>query len=234
MIEENNVIYTIEEIKQETDSVTTLFLSSENKNISYIAGQYITIFLPETGHKEGKAYSISSAPSEKRIAITVKEIGFFSKAIIAKKRGEEIEGSLPCGYFYGEQEESPLVLIASGIAITPFRSMIIESSIKNPKRKIILLYVNKNKQSIIFKKEFDDLKEKMNGVFDVVYYITQEDVVSPMKKGRIPLEDILAFNKESSLFEFFLCGSIAFVRDYWKGLKNGGISEDVIYTEAFF
>jgi ferredoxin-NADP reductase len=34
--------------------------------------------------------------------------------------------------------------------------------------------------------------------------------------------------------EILICGSIQFTRDVWKGLKNTGLSEDIIYTEAFF
>jgi ferredoxin-NADP reductase len=34
--------------------------------------------------------------------------------------------------------------------------------------------------------------------------------------------------------EFFICGSISFVRDMWKGLKLAGIPEENLYTEAFF
>ena len=54
------------------------------------------------------------------------------------------------------------------------------------------------------------------------------------KYGRVPIADMLEQLKNLSDTEFFLCGSISFVRDYWRGLKDGGIPEISIYTEAFF
>ena len=34
--------------------------------------------------------------------------------------------------------------------------------------------------------------------------------------------------------EFMICGSISSIRDMWKGLRDLGIPEETIYTEAFF
>ena len=44
---------------------------------------------------------------------------------------------MPYGYFYTESEMSPLVLIAGGIGIVPFKAMVQESILKTPNRKII-------------------------------------------------------------------------------------------------
>ena len=55
-----------------------------------------------------------------------------------------------------------------------------------------------------------------------------------MKKSRITINDIIEESQNLSDPEFFICGSIAFVRNYWIGLKTPGISEEKIYTEAFF
>ena len=71
-------------------------------------------------------------------------------------------------------------------------------------------------------------------MFAVHYYCTQEKVSDDIRYGRIPVVDVVKESEGLNEREFFICGSIAFVRDYWKSLKAVGVSEDVIYTEAFF
>lgn len=233
-MQENNTTYIVEEVKQETANVVTLKLRCEGILPTYKAGQFITVFFPETGHVEGKSYSISCEPQEKTLSITVKGVGVFSKKLLAKKVGDTVTASLPYGYFYSESVSNPLVIVTGGIGVAPFRSMILDSLSVIPDRKIILLYANKTKEGIIFKNEFDELSKKHEGVFVVRYYITQESFINEMKMGRIMVSDIILESQHLQDSEFFICGSISFVRDYWKGLKSSGISEERIYTEAFF
>ncbi len=231
---ENNIIYTVKEVKKETGNVFTLTLSYDGAVKPFRAGQYITVFFPETGHVEGKSYSISNIISPTSFTITVKSIGVFSNKLIDLKVGDKLSASFPYGYFYTESDESSLVLISGGIGIAPFKAIIQESLLKTPNRKIILFYSNKTQKDIIFKNEWEDIIMKYPETFRVNHYITQEHVEGGIKSGRIPVSDIIEQSKNLSDPEFFLCGSITFVRDYWRGLKDGGIPEISIYTEAFF
>jgi ring-1,2-phenylacetyl-CoA epoxidase subunit PaaE len=233
-MQENNITYTVEEVQQETPNVVTLFLTSKVGTVSYRPGQFITVYFPETGHAEGKSYSISSSPDEKYMALTVKGVGTFSNKLVAMKPGDMISGSRPYGYFYTEEETSSLILVAGGIGIAPFRSMIVDTLHKHPTRKMYLFYSNKTLSDIIFKKEFDALTVEYNDRFFVQQYLTQEVATGAIKQGRIVVGDILGLSQSLPEREFFICGSIAFVRDYWKGLKGAGVSEEHIYTEAFF
>lgn len=231
---ENNIIYTVKEIKKETENVFTLTLVYNGVIKPFRAGQYITIFFPETGHVEGKSYSISNIISPTSFTITIKSIGVFSNKLIALKGGDKLSASMPYGYFYTESDDSSLVLISGGIGIAPFKAIIQESLLKTPNRRIIVFYSNKTPDDIIFKNEWEDIIMKYPETFKVNHYITQSNVEGKMKSGRIPVSDIIEQSKNLSDPEFFLCGSIAFVRDYWRGLKEGGIPEISIYTEAFF
>lgn len=204
--------------KQETAQVTTLFFDAP---IQYIPGQYITVYFPDSGTPEGKSYSISSAPHEEYFSITVKAMGEFSNRLCALKIGDEIEASLPYGFFYSESEGNDKVLLASGIGIAPFRSMILNSL----GQKIILHHSIKTKDAAIFKKEFEGLK---NNNLKMYHYFTQEG--SSRINPHLVIKNLPKLNSP----EFFICGSIAFVRDMWNGLKDQGVPEEMIYTEAFF
>jgi ring-1,2-phenylacetyl-CoA epoxidase subunit PaaE len=230
----NTVIYTIIKKIQETKDVTTLELKCGDPLFQFKAGQFITVFFPETGHMEGKSYSISSSPKENCIRITVKKIGVFSSAIVNKNQGEVISGSLPYGYFYPDLKKTSLVMVAGGIAIAPIRSIIVDTLRTSSTRKIILLYCNKTKEETVFKNEFNDLMLTYVGRFEVRYYVTKEQAMLGEENGRIPISHITEKTRDLTEREYFICGSIAFVRYYWKGLRELGVREDTIYTEAFF
>lgn len=233
-MKENRIIYTVKEKKQETKDVVTLKLSCVGGNPKYCAGQFITVYFDDTGNAEGKAYTISSEPRETTINVTVKDIGQFSHKLCTLNIGDILEASLPYGYFYSEVENTTLIMIAGGIGVTPFRSIIMDSIKNNTSRKLILFYSNKTADDIVFKNEFEEIQKIYPNIV-VKNYTTKQDIdEGVMKKGRINVSDILEETKEIKDKEFLLCGSISFVRDFWKGLKEVGIPEETIYTEAFF
>lgn len=226
----NTRTYTVFESIRETHDVVTLKLKSEEKT-SFIPGQYITVYFPELNTPEGKSYSISSYPNEETVNITVKAIGEFSNRLCKMKPGDKLTTSLPYGFFYTENTDTDLVIFAAGIGIAPFRSMIKDITDKFPDRKIYLVLSNKTMQDIVFK---DELLNSKNKKLEVISYITREKTLDKKHhNGRINIDNLINKLPQDNS-EYFICGSISFVRDIWKKLVDLGIKEDTIYTEAFF
>jgi ferredoxin-NADP reductase len=237
MQEENKKKYTVVKTTLEAPGVVSVELSCEGDTPlyipNYIPGQFITVYLPELGTPEGKAYSISSAQDEPW-RITVEERGEFSRHLCALKPGDTFLATEPGGYFYSESGTSTLVMLAAGIGVAPFRSVILESLKKNPARRIVLLYSSRTMQNIVFRAELAELATK-HEAFEVHHFITREEnIPAGATKGRMSAEAILQAVGDAPEQEFFICGSISFVRDMWKGLKSAGVSEELLYTEAFF
>lgn len=234
MSQELNTRYIVREIISETPGVSTLRLLLANGSIpKYVPGQFITVYAPELGTPEGKAYSISSAPHEKTLTITVKDMGKFSHYLCSRQQGDELEGSLPYGYFFSESRTSTLALVCGGIGIAPMRSMLIEAARETPRRSIALFYSNRTAQDVIFKKTLDELQAS-NKNLHVLHFITREPAQPPMANGRVTAKTILESIDNTQPVEFLLCGSISFVRDLWRDLRAAGVPEESIYTEAFF
>ncbi len=230
----NRITYTVKEKVQENHNVVTLKFSCEEGLPEYCSGQFITVYFDDIGNAEGKAYTISSSPSEETLNITVKGVGQFSNRLCAMKNGDIVEASLPYGYFYSESPNTSLVMIAGGMGVAPFRSMIMDSIKNNHKRNLVLFTSNKKIEDSIFKHEFEKTKSEAP-LFTMYNYITQDSTLPEgVKNGRITVGDIINQTKDLHNKEFLICGSIAFVRDFWKGLKQAGIPEETIYTEAFF
>jgi len=243
---ENSILYKIKEIVDEAPDVKTLKLTLLDGSVPvYTAGQFITIYFPETKTPEGKSYTFSSAPHEDTCNITIKNVGEFSGHLCSLKIGDTINASLPYGFFSSDYPEDELILIAGGIGITPFRSMVkdivdghlplfVEDAHPHKKRNIHIFHSAKTISDLVFKNELEELSEKYSNL-KITYHLTQElNVPEGMKKGRINIPIILNSLEKTTDKEFLVCGSISFVRDIWKALRDQGISEDRIYTEAFF
>ena len=158
MIGDDKKKYTVTKTIPEAPGVVSLELLCEGGTPLYIPGQFITVYLPELGTPEGKAYSISSAHDEP-LRITVEERGEFSHHLCALKPGDTFLASDPSGYFYSESGTSTLVMLAAGIGIAPFRSVILESLKKNPARRIVLLYSSRTMETIVFRRELESLQQ---------------------------------------------------------------------------
>jgi len=147
---DNRTSYRVRNIRRETVDTHTLELTLEDNSVPlYVPGQFITVYFPETTTPEGKIYSISSAPEESTINITIKAIGEFSNKLCSMVAGDKILASLPYGFFHSDQEATELVMIAGGIGITPFRSMIMHALHRTPERKLSLFYSNKKSTDIV-------------------------------------------------------------------------------------
>lgn len=229
----DNKTYTVAKTVREALGTTTLEITSADGIPPYIPGQFITVYLPELGTPEGKAYSISSAPYEP-LAITVSARGEFSRRLCSLNPGDTFTASAPSGYFYSESKTSTLVMIAAGIGIAPFRDVMLDSLKENPARRLILFYSNRTMADIVFAKTLDELAAA-NPSVEVHRFITREEVRSAgISGGRISAEAVVRGVADAPDPEFFICGSISFVRDLWRGLRSAGVGEDRLYTEAFF
>lgn len=227
---EDRLVYVVNENRRENYDTVTLSLSCEKGSApQFVPGQFISIYFPELNTPEGKSYSISSPPSKNAIEITIKGIGEFSHRLCAMGPGDKIIGSAPYGFFYSEQDDTDLVMIAGGIGITPFRGMIAHALEHECERRISLFHSAKTTADLIFDKELANVSG-----LTTHYFVTRDTVSSPHVAPRRMRPGDIVSNCRPELTEFFICGSIPFVRDLWHGLKSHGVAEDRIYTEAFF
>lgn len=234
-MEQNNREFILVDKKNEAENITSLFFKpADSLDYPFISGQYVNIKpLSISGH--GKSYTISSSPYEKLISLTIKRMGNVSSALLGLSANDKLLFDGPYGYFYPEEKCDDVVMIAGGIGVTPFYS-IIKSRIKSKnKGKVLLFYSNKSLKETTFFEEFNDLA-KNNPQFKVVYNLTQEKVKHPLVQEYSRINEKL-LKKYLVSFKnkcFCVCGSIQFVNDLWKMLKDAGVKEENILTESFF
>jgi len=216
----------VKRVVRESPGVSTIyFLLANGWKLEYAAGQYITIYLDGSSTPAGKAYSLSSAPHEKWMSITVKNIGEFSGYLCALKAGDTFTISRAYGFF-NPNTTRPLVALAAGVGISPIISVLKDEFNHDAQRPARVYYSNKTTDTIAHKKELDNVP------CDVMHHITAEQITpAGMRQGRIVLDECIKAGEDAF---YMICGSVQFVRDMWQGLTRRGVLPENITTETFF
>ncbi|KAA1248156.1 ferredoxin--NADP reductase [Aquimarina sp. RZ0] len=241
------MLLTVKEIIQETEDTVSIVLKNGGlfNKIKYKAGQFLTVKIPIKDKIEKRAYSFSSSPvSDKFLRITVKKVqeGIVSNYICdTLKTGQKIEVDKPAGSFFivpNKKTQLKYVLFAGGSGITPIFSIIKTVLEKEPLSSIILIYANRNEQSIIFKKALEDLERLYPNRLTIEHILekketelanyhqdllNQELIDEILKKRGLPYEE----------GKYMMCGPQGFMDKAKEILAHKGITRKKIMLEAF-
>lgn len=147
------------DIKDETPWVKTLKLELDSP-LGFVPGQFLLVVVP--GERPLlRAYSIASSPKDDFIELCVTRIegGKASTYLHGLSVGDPIRIRGPSGKFVLEKTENPILFIATGSGIAPFRSMIrfaLESGWKN---EMHLLFGVRTRSDVIFAEEWTELSK---------------------------------------------------------------------------
>jgi len=151
-------------IRREMIAENTLALSFEKPSgYEFLTGQYCFLNLPDKGFMDKRGLrrhlTIASSPLEKELLFATRITGSaFKKTLKELSPGEAITIEKPLGNFtLPEDTSTPLVFIAGGIGITPFRSMIRYASDARTKHSITLFYSNRKPEAAAFLEEMEHI-----------------------------------------------------------------------------
>jgi ferredoxin-NADP reductase len=160
------------------------------------AGQHVDMRLTaDDGYQAQRSYSIASAPEDSRLALTVERLadGEVSPYLVDELRiGDELELRGPVGgYFVWETSlGGPLLLVAGGSGIVPFRSMLRHRSAIGSTVPVRLLYSARSLAGLIYRDEI--MKIAAQDGIDVSVTLTGEQPPGWQGYGRRIDPDMLA------------------------------------------
>ena len=226
--------------KKQVSPDTYVFAFNQPKSLKFIPGQYMEWTLP---HKNADSrgnrryFSISSSPTEEALMMTVKfynPSSSYKKELLDLPPGKPVVAAQVAGDFVLPKNlKEPLVFIAGGVGIAPFRSMIQYIIDKNLQTDIILLYTNRTQEDILFANTFENAEQ--NGL-KIIYNLTDANSVPEGWQGTtgyINVDTIRQKIPDYAVRTFYLSGPQLMVQRFEKTLFDAGVSRKKIITDFF-
>tara|TARA_Y100000310_G_C20704257_1_gene833428 strand:+ start:29635 stop:30324 length:690 start_codon:yes stop_codon:yes gene_type:complete len=198
------------------------------EKFDYQAGQYVTLIINEEvkdNRGKSRAFSLSSSPNNKKFISTIfrfkKDHSGFKDYLVNAPIGTKVTVYGPHGNFLLPKSSiKPVVMVAGGIGIVPFISMIKYATETNSNQEIKLLYTDKSEERISY---FDELVklDKENYNFSFVNQFKKID--STFIRNNSDIKNSL----------FYICGTIEMVSNVKDMLIKMGIKEKNILLEKF-
>jgi ferredoxin-NADP reductase len=157
----------------------------------------------------------------------------WKEAFAALRPGDEAEVDGAYGHFV-LQEDSPTVLVAGGIGITPLKGMAEYAADRRLPIAMRLLYSSRNEEEIAYRSELDALT-RQNPRFEVVHTLTRPSENSSWRgrTGRIDVQLLAKASEGLEVPTYYVCGLPGMVQETYRNLVGLGVSTDQIRYEAF-
>lgn len=212
----------------------------EPSRLKFVAGQYVMISIPETGHK--RSYSITSTPSVEHafeLLVDLAPQGPGTTYLKSLTAGQEIQLLAPVGNFVladprseAGQVEQELFFVATGSGIAPFKSMINDLLIEqNDSRPITLIWGLHSEADQFWYDDWQILARENNN-FSFQPVLSQPQSQWPFHKGYVT--DVLSIMDDFANRGFYLCGNSQMIKDARELLTQKGVAVENIHNEAFF
>ena len=246
--------FTVTRLTPETHDVMAVHIEASDQGYvpDFLPGQHITVQVPTAHGKLQRSYSLigpAQQPERRGYCIAVRhargvdEHGAPTQGLMsghihgALAVGDRIEARMPSGNFIlPSQGQRPLVMVASGIGITPFLNLLESLAASKPHPPMLLLYGNRNGTSHAFKHRLAALTRRLPGLRILNLYSRPqaEDVLGRDydQVGRISPSLIpSALLKRRPLV--YLCGAMDMMKSVTCALVDAGVPRLDIQYEAF-
>ncbi len=209
----------VAKIKKEAGVSSVIF--KKPPDLHFYPGQYLDYELPvKDPLGNSRAFTMSASPTEDFLMLTTREgKSVFKKQLLGLKPGARVKASHPAGTFILD-EKSPAVMIAGGIGITPFRSMIKYAFDQKLKTPITLIYSNTD-DNFPFKNELNVWKQNLLNL-NIIYHNSSQSghlTQLPTTNYQLPI--------------YYLAGPPKMVDDFEKMLLDLGVDETNIRYDRF-
>ncbi len=239
--------FRVSAITQESQDITSFVLSpaGEQKLPSFSAGQHVPIRVqfPQDAGTAERLYTVSSAPEDNILRISVKREGRVSSFLHdGVREGHALDIRVPRGGFtLLAGETRPLVLASAGVGITPMVSMLrhLVHEVRRTGRMRDTWFVHgaRDRASRAFDAEIADLARASRGAATLIRLLSSPDPISATTKdfdikGRLGAET-LCDRTPLATADIYLCGPPAFMGSMYAGLRRFGVPDGRIFAESF-
>jgi ferredoxin-NADP reductase len=227
--------------RDEVAEGTHAFHFDKPPNWNFQAGQFLQLTLLDPGIRDNqgskRTFSIATAPCEETLMVTtrIRNTGF-KQALNALPLGSTVKIEGPGGDLALDGDDArDAVILAGGIGITPFRSIVYAASRDKLPRRIFLFYSNRRPEDAPFLEELETL-QAVNPNYMFIPTMTQ------MAKSRLPWHGEIGVIDKEMLGTYlqdivtplyYIAGPPEMVYGMRAMASQAGVAESKIRTEEF-
>ncbi len=209
----------------------------EPNQMAFDAGQYASISIPGTDGLR-RSYSICSSPVkdhgfELMVDLTPNGVGV--QYLNKLQFGDEIQMLSPLGMFTIAPDvvnRNPIVCVATGSGITPFRSMLAHQLVQLHNTQPITVYWGmRYVEELFWQDEFQDLMTQFPN-FHFHPVISRASQEWPLCRGHVT--DCLSIHALPENADYYLCGNDKMIADVMQVLQTKGVEKTRLHHEKFY
>ncbi len=224
------------------DAVVLTLEPKDPGAFDFTQGQYLTFRQDFDGTELRRNYSICAGLDDGKLQVGIKRVdgGAFSTfANTQLQVGDTLHAMPPQGKFFTALEPDlakNYIGFAGGSGITPVLSILKTVLKREPLSTFTLVYANRAVNTIMFREELEDLKNRYMGRLTIIHMLESGQDID-LFTGRVDQDKCEALFKQwidvSAVTTAFICGPEPMMLAIADSLKTHGLEPDQIKFELF-
>jgi ferredoxin-NADP reductase len=217
----------VDKVVVEGPGVISVIMRGRNlKKLAAEGGQFFGWRFLTRGHfLMSHPYSLSAAPTEHYLRVTVKDLGDHSRSVAFLKPGTRVFVEGPYGAFIAGRATRPhIVLIGGGVGITPIRALMDE--FKNGVQMDVI-YRASRIEVLVLKDELDYLQANSQGTIRVHY------LVGSRREHPMDAKALKMLVPRIADTDIYICGPGPLVETVKAAAEDLGVPKNRFHDEAF-
>jgi ferredoxin-NADP reductase len=221
-----NIVLRVEAVDQDAPSCASIHFARP-RGFTYEAGDWVDLRFPTPDLAVGRTFSFSSSPTEDRIRVTYKHgLSPFKKALAGVQPGDALLITQSGSNGFRLSPRHPAVMIAGGVGVAPFRSMVRAAIDTRAARPIDIVFVSRD-GDIPFRTEMATWAGRVDGL-----RLHDIHTGSGARLGAATLRPIVD-GAEAERPRYYIAGPPAMVDATLAHLVAMGLDKDRILTDRF-
>lgn len=214
--------------------------ATDNDRLFFISGQYVSLGFVGLNKRPSpmRSFSIVSTPNQSELEFAIRIEGEYTTTLSKLPLGAVLSLLGPFGNFtLNTKSNLKVLMIAGGIGITPFISMIRSATEEQSQKKITLLFSCRSQDDIPYLDELMRLSQ-INRNLRVGCFISSGPVEkltgTNVAQGRIDEKWLRQVTGgQFFAYSFYLCGPQGLMTTLTAILRENGVEEEQIFSESF-